>query len=326
MDVRSTGSGNIGATNVARTLGWKKGLVTLFADVAKGFLPVLAAHLLDLGNAAAAVAGLAAFAGHLYPVFLRFKGGKGVATAAGVYLAAMPLGILVVLGVFVLVMLAGRRVSLASMSAGVLAPVVAWALSYPDEVAWMSLVIRYPGGGSPQGEHSPSGCRGRAPVRAAALVWCLTNTLTNLRVLWPSAALLFLAWCTPLGGDRRSPLQVIAPCRRPKCPRSFISVFVRHHTSETGGRVISSRGGRSAPDQLLQRPHGFPVLIVAMLRGVAHLGQSPGNQQDLTDSYTKGYPGLRLLNGQCCGFKLGHGFLPARQKLCRRPTLVNALG
>ena len=141
VDVRSAGSGNIGATNVARTLGWKKGLVTLFADVAKGFLPVLAAHLLDLGNAAAAAAGLAAFAGHLYPVFLRFKGGKGVATAAGVYLAAMPLGILAVLGVFVLVMLAARRVSLASLSAAVLAPVAAWALSYPEEVAWMSLVI-----------------------------------------------------------------------------------------------------------------------------------------------------------------------------------------
>lgn len=141
VDVRSAGSGNIGATNVARTLGWKKGLLTLFADVAKGFLPVLAAHLLDLGNAAAAAAGLAAFAGHLYPVFLRFKGGKGVATAAGVYLGAMPLGLLVVLGVFVLAMLAGRRVSLASMSAGVLAPVAAWALSYPGEVAWMSLAI-----------------------------------------------------------------------------------------------------------------------------------------------------------------------------------------
>lgn len=141
VDVRSAGSGNIGATNVARTLGWKKGVITLFADVAKGFLPVLAAHLLDLGNAAAAAAGLAAFAGHLYPVFLRFKGGKGVATAAGVYLGAMPLGLLVVLGVFVLAMLAGRRVSLASMSAGVLAPVAAWALSYPGEVAWMSLAI-----------------------------------------------------------------------------------------------------------------------------------------------------------------------------------------
>ena len=143
VDVRSAGSGNIGATNVARTLGWKKGLVTLFADVAKGFLPVLAAHLLDLGNAAAAAAGLAAFAGHLYPVFLRFKGGKGVATAAGVYLAAMPLGILVVLGVFVLVMLAARRVSLASMSAACWLPWSAWALSYPEEVAWMSLVIGF---------------------------------------------------------------------------------------------------------------------------------------------------------------------------------------
>ena len=141
VDVRSAGSGNIGATNVARTLGWKKGLVTLFADVAKGFLPVMAAHLLELGEVAAAAAGLAAFAGHLYPVFLRFKGGKGVATAAGVYLGAMPLGMLVVLGVFVLSMLAGRRVSLASMLAAVLAPVVAWALSYPAEVAWMSLII-----------------------------------------------------------------------------------------------------------------------------------------------------------------------------------------
>ena len=143
VDVRGAGSGNIGATNVARTLGWRKGLVTLFADVAKGFLPVMAAHLLDLGEAAAAAAGLAAFAGHLYPVFLRFKGGKGVATAAGVYLGAMPLGMLVVLGVFVLVMLAARRVSLASMLAAVLAPVVAWALSYPAEVAWMSLVIGF---------------------------------------------------------------------------------------------------------------------------------------------------------------------------------------
>ncbi len=141
VDVRSAGSGNIGATNVARTLGWKKGLVTLFADVAKGFLPVLAAHLLDLGAAAAAAAGLAAFAGHLYPVFLGFKGGKGVATAAGVYLGAMAPGLLVVLGVFVLVMLVGRRVSLASMAAGVAAPVVAWALSYPVETVWMSLVI-----------------------------------------------------------------------------------------------------------------------------------------------------------------------------------------
>ena len=141
VDVRSAGSGNIGATNVARTLGWKKGLVTLFADVAKGYLPVMAAHLLELGEVAAAAAGLAAFAGHLYPVFLRFKGGKGVATAAGVYLAAMPLGILVVLGVFMVVMLVGRRVSLASMLAAVLAPAVAWALSYPEEVAWMSLVI-----------------------------------------------------------------------------------------------------------------------------------------------------------------------------------------
>lgn len=141
VDVRSAGSGNIGATNVARTLGWRKGLVTLLADVAKGFLPVLAAHLLDLGGLAAASAGLAAFAGHLYPVFLRFRGGKGVATAAGVYLAAMPLAAPVLVGVFLLVMAADRRVSLASLSAAVAAPSAAWLLSYPEEVVWLSLVI-----------------------------------------------------------------------------------------------------------------------------------------------------------------------------------------
>lgn len=143
VDVRSAGSGNIGATNVARTLGWKKGLVTLLADVAKGFLPVLAANLLDLGAAAAASAGLAAFAGHLYPVFLGFKGGKGVATAAGVYLGVMPLGLLALLGVFVLAVLASRRVSPASMAAAATGPVAAWALSYPMETFWMSLVIGF---------------------------------------------------------------------------------------------------------------------------------------------------------------------------------------
>ncbi|MDE0029218.1 MAG: glycerol-3-phosphate 1-O-acyltransferase PlsY [Deltaproteobacteria bacterium] len=143
VDVRSAGSGNIGATNVARTLGWKKGLVTLLADVAKGFLPVLAAHLLDLGPAAAASAGLAAFAGHLYPVFLGFKGGKGVATAAGVYLGVMPLGLLALLGAFALAVLASRRVSPASMAAAAAGPVAAWALSYPVETFWMSLVIGF---------------------------------------------------------------------------------------------------------------------------------------------------------------------------------------
>ena len=141
VDVRSAGSGNIGATNVARTLGWKKGVVTLFADVTKGFVPVLAAHLLDLGDAAAVAAGLAAFTGHLYPVFLGFKGGKGVATAAGVYLAAMPLGFLVVLGVFLLVIVFSRRVSPASIAGGLVSPIAAWAFTYPVEIIWLSLVV-----------------------------------------------------------------------------------------------------------------------------------------------------------------------------------------
>ena len=170
VDVRSAGSGNIGATNVARTLGWKKGLVTLFADVAKGFLPVMAAHLLELGEVAAAAAGLAAFAGHLYPVFLRFKGGKGVATAAGVYLAAMPLGILVVLG--------GVHAGDAGRPAGITGFHVGGSPGSGGRVgAFLSRGSgldepghRYPGGAPPQGQHPPSDGRGRAPVQSARLV------------------------------------------------------------------------------------------------------------------------------------------------------------
>ena len=78
VDIRKSGSGNIGATNVARTLGWTKGLLTLAADVFKGFIAVFIALQLDLGIAVTAVAGLAAFLGHLYPIFLKFRGGKGI--------------------------------------------------------------------------------------------------------------------------------------------------------------------------------------------------------------------------------------------------------
>ena len=69
------------------------------------------------------------------------------------------------------------------------------------------------------------------------LVWCLTNTLTNLRVLLAVGCVALPRVVHGHGGDRRSPLQVIAPCRQPKCPRSFITVFVRHHTSHTRLRL-----------------------------------------------------------------------------------------
>jgi len=141
VDIRRSGSGNIGATNVARTVGWKKGVLTLVLDAAKGFFPVLAAVGLDLGITAASIAGLAAFLGHLYPIFLKFQGGKGVATALGVFLGTMPLAAAIVGCVFVVVVRLSRRVSLGSVIAAGLSPLVSWLLGYAPPIVWVSLVI-----------------------------------------------------------------------------------------------------------------------------------------------------------------------------------------
>jgi len=116
VDVRKTGSGNVGATNVARVLGKGRGILTLVADAAKGWLPVFAALQLEMSLPVVTLAGVAAFLGHLYPVFLRFQGGKGVATAMGVLLASAPLTALVLLGVFTAFVAASRLVSLDCLS------------------------------------------------------------------------------------------------------------------------------------------------------------------------------------------------------------------
>jgi glycerol-3-phosphate acyltransferase PlsY len=131
VDVRTAGSGNIGATNVARVMGKGRGLLTLIADVAKGFLPALVARQMAFSDLAVAVVGAAAFLGHLFPVFLKFRGGKGVATAFGVLLAVALQAIWVPLAVFVAAALASRRVSLGSICAAVAAPLALWFFSYP---------------------------------------------------------------------------------------------------------------------------------------------------------------------------------------------------
>jgi acyl phosphate:glycerol-3-phosphate acyltransferase len=131
LDIRRSGSGNIGATNVARVAGKGHGLVTLAADTAKGFVPAIIAQQLSFSHTAVAVIAAAAFLGHLYPVFLRFQGGKGVATAFGILLALAPMATLAVMGVFTAVILASRTVSLSSIGAAVAAPVALWLFSYP---------------------------------------------------------------------------------------------------------------------------------------------------------------------------------------------------
>jgi len=125
-DPRSYGSGNPGATNVLRSGSKPAALITLALDALKGFLPVLLVLVYgarwDLGDTTAAFVGLAAFLGHLYPVFFRFQGGKGVATAAGVLMAINPaLGAATLLS-FAIVLAFSRYVSLAAIVAAAFAP------------------------------------------------------------------------------------------------------------------------------------------------------------------------------------------------------------
>jgi len=134
QDIRTAGSGNIGATNAARILGKKFGACTFLGDMLKGFIPVLAAGVLTgpgdglQTQFAAAVCGLAAFLGHLFPVYLRFRGGKGVATACGVMLALEPIVVPVLLIIFAGVVAASRFVSLGSLASAFALPLVLLAV------------------------------------------------------------------------------------------------------------------------------------------------------------------------------------------------------
>lgn len=128
-DVRQSGSGNIGATNVLRTTGRVWGVATLLLDAAKGAAAVLAVGALTRGDTTALyLAGLAAVLGHIFPVWLRFRGGKGVATCLGVFLVLSPLAVLPAIGVFIGLALLTRTVSIASISAAIAFPVAVWLL------------------------------------------------------------------------------------------------------------------------------------------------------------------------------------------------------
>lgn len=131
-DVRKAGSGNIGATNVARVVGPVAGILTLILDAAKGYVSVwLALQILPGHTATAFAAGFCALLGHCFPIWLRFGGGKGVATAAGVVLALSPLTLLVALTLFAIVFLIFRFVSLASLSAAASLPLLIYLLWAP---------------------------------------------------------------------------------------------------------------------------------------------------------------------------------------------------
>jgi glycerol-3-phosphate acyltransferase PlsY len=127
-DVRTTGSGNIGATNVARTSPLL-GILTLMLDVLKGMAAVAIALALCPGNRTAGfVAAVAAVSGHIFPVWLRFRGGKGVATGLGSLVLLTPKAVLLAMAIFVIMLVAFRFVSLASVTAAALLPLLTLVL------------------------------------------------------------------------------------------------------------------------------------------------------------------------------------------------------
>ncbi len=131
-DIRSVGSGNVGAANVARQAGLGAGALTLLLDAAKGYLSVwLAARFTGENVAWMMVAALAAILGHLFPVWLNFRGGRGVATGVGVFLPICALAVAAALAVWVLVVLFWRYVSLGSIAAAASLPLLMYLLYAP---------------------------------------------------------------------------------------------------------------------------------------------------------------------------------------------------
>lgn len=131
VDIRNYGSKNIGTTNMFRILGPKPAIVVLLADMAKGMLAVFFAQYLVGDTSSLLIGGIMSIVGHNYPVFLGFKGGRGVATGLGVICVLMPKVTLIVFSVWAVIVFITRYVSLGSVVAATLVPILAWYFEYP---------------------------------------------------------------------------------------------------------------------------------------------------------------------------------------------------
>jgi len=144
-DIRRSGSGNIGATNVLRTLGRGPAVLTLVGDIVKGYLAVTAARAIGTEVWSAAGGAVAAVVGNCWPLFLAFRGGKGVATGLGAFLALVPWAVAPAAVLWLLVTLLSRYVSLASIVGCVSLPVAAALMGYPSHsvvaAALVALII-----------------------------------------------------------------------------------------------------------------------------------------------------------------------------------------
>jgi len=150
-DIRRAGSGNIGATNVTRLLGKKLGVFTLLGDVLKAVVPMLATHWYfvksgmpvspDELDMAVSLCGAAAFLGHLFPIYLNFRGGKGVATALGVFLVLEPLAVLISIFLFVAVVYISGFVAAGSLLVAALLTAWIWLLGGPPHHVFLAFFI-----------------------------------------------------------------------------------------------------------------------------------------------------------------------------------------
>lgn len=141
LNIREHGSGNIGATNVARVMGKKAGLLTLLGDVLKGVIVVFAAGSFYEKPMLVALAGLMVFLGHLYSIFLKFKGGKGVATSLGLFSYIMPWATLCSVGVFSVCLWITGYVSIGSISAAITLPLFAIFFKLPLPYIYLAVIV-----------------------------------------------------------------------------------------------------------------------------------------------------------------------------------------
>lgn len=140
-DVRSLGSGNIGATNVLRTTGRALGVVTLLLDIAKGAFAVWLAEYVLGSRQWMATTALAVMAGHAFPVFLKFRGGKAVASFVGAFLYLTPVPLLATLIIFVVTVAYTRYISLGSIIAAMLFPLAVWLIEHPPATVVSCAVV-----------------------------------------------------------------------------------------------------------------------------------------------------------------------------------------
>ena len=146
VDVSKVGSGNIGATNVAREVGFKWGLVTLVVDALKGFMPVALAYhsigpTVDTTEGLVGIVGMAALLGHQFPIYTRFRGGKGIATGLGVFLALSPMACLISGTIFVVMVILWGYISLGSILAALGLPLWLLILGHSKQLVLLSLAI-----------------------------------------------------------------------------------------------------------------------------------------------------------------------------------------